>query len=246
MIAATRRWLLGCAALAGLAVLAGCSALEFESSGPEAFPVQGIDVSKYQETIDWPAVRTAGKTFAWIKATEGGDRVDDRFHENFAAAKAAGLARGAYHFYYFCRPVEDQVAWFIANVPADPDALPPVLDMEWNHQSPTCRLQPDRDTIHRDMRTWLTAVEKHYGKRPVIYTTVDFHRDRLQGAFSDYHIWVRSVAGHPTVRYGARKWHFWQHTATGRVAGIRGDVDRNVFYGSRADWQAFVSGSLAP
>lgn len=226
--------------------VAACSAIEIAPEEPDTFPIEGIDVSYYQQDIDWPSVRAAGKTFAWIKATEGGDRFDERFLENFAEAKAAGLARGAYHFYYFCRPVEDQIAWFIQNVPNDPTALPPVLDMEWNHLSPTCRLRPDRATVHADMRAWLTAIEAHYGKRPVIYTSVDFHRDRLQGAFNDYHIWVRSVAGHPSIRYGDRKWHFWQHTATGQVAGIQGNVDRNVFYGSLADWRRFLAGELPP
>ena len=80
----------------------------------------------------------------------------------------------------------------------------------------------------------------------MIYTSVDFHRDRMVGAFEDYHIWVRSVAGHPSIRYGNRRWHFWQHTATGRVDGVAGDVDRNVFYGSAADFSRFLAGTHRP
>lgn len=227
-------------------VAASCALFDYEPPEPEDFAVHGIDVSYYQEAINWTAVRSGGVTFAWIKATEGGDWLDPRFAENYNAAGAAGVARGAYHFWYFCRPVEDQIAWFIQNVPVDPSALPPVLDMEWNHDSKTCRRQPSRTEIHADMRRWLTAIEAHYGKRPVIYTTVDFHRDRMVGAFNDYHIWIRSVAGHPSVRYGTRRWHFWQHTATGRVPGIRGNVDRNVFYGSPRQWQTFLVGQHDP
>ncbi|WP_181705255.1 glycoside hydrolase family 25 protein [Chthonobacter rhizosphaerae] len=232
-------------AAVGLA-LSACALLDFEPPGPEEFPVHGIDVSYYQEEIDWMAVRNAGTTFAWIKATEGGDWLDPKFAQNYMAAGAAGLARGAYHFYYFCRPVEDQIAWFIRNVPVDPTALPPVLDMEWNSESKTCRYRPPRAEVHANMRKWLTAIEAHYGKRPVIYSTVDFYRDRLAGAFGDYHIWLRSVAGHPSVRYGDRKWHFWQHTATGRIPGIRGNVDRNVFFGSPRQWQTFLMGAHDP
>ena len=84
-------------------------------------------------------MRASGASFAFIKATEGGDVLDPRFAGNWAAARRAGLPRGAYHFFYFCRPAIEQARWFIAHVPKDPSALPPVLDVEWNHLSPTCR-----------------------------------------------------------------------------------------------------------
>lgn len=211
-------------------------------TSPDDHAIQGIDVSKYQGPIDWASVRASGVTFAYIKATEGGDRVDDRFAENWNAAKAAGVARGAYHFYYFCRTGAEQAAWFLRNVPADPDALPPVLDMEWNHTSPTCRIRPPADVVRREMATFLRIVEKRYGKRPVIYTSVDFHRDALVGAFETHNFWLRSVAGHPSLKFGAdRSFAIWQHTATGSVAGVTGFVDRNVFVGTPESWQRFAA-----
>ena len=87
------------------------------------------------------------------------------------------MPRGAYHFYYFCRTAEDQARWFIRHVPRDRSALPPVLDMEWNPQSPTCKLRPDAATVRSEMKTFLTMVERHYGKKPIIYTSVDFFDD---------------------------------------------------------------------
>lgn len=226
-------------------VAASCSILDFELPQPEDFPIHGIDISYYQERVNWPVVRRGGTAFAWIKATEGGDWLDPRFRENWALAGRHGVPRGAYHFWYFCRPAAEQAAWFLKHVPKDADALPPVLDMEWT-ASKSCRVRPSRGEVHAEMRTWLTMVEAALGKRPVIYTTVDFYADRIDGAFEDYHLWIRSVAGHPSLRYGERKWHFWQHTATGRVPGVRGDVDRNVFYGTQSDWRRFVAGELAP
>ena len=208
---------------------------------PDDHGIKGIDVSKFQGPIDWAAVRASGVSFAYLKATEGGDRVDDRFAENWAAAKAAGVRHGAYHFYYFCRTGAEQAAWFIRNVPADPDALPPVLDMEWNPQSPTCKRRPPVAEIQREMASFLRIVEKHYGKRPMIYTSVDFHRDALTGAFPQHQFWLRSVAGHPSAKYGSRSFAMWQHTSTGRVPGITGNVDQNVFVGAPADWRRFAS-----
>lgn len=208
---------------------------------PGDFPIHGIDVSKYQGEIDWQAARAGGVRFAWLKATEGGDHLDSMFRVNWERARAAGIPTGAYHFYYFCRPVEEQIAWFKAHVPPAPDALPPALDMEWVPESKTCPKPPPHDQIRRDMRVFLREMELHYGKKPIIYTTVDFHRDVLHGHMHDQQFWVRSVAGHPSTRYGERPWRFWQYTATGRVPGIGENVDRNIFGGSAKEWELFLA-----
>ena len=94
------------------------------------------------------------------------------------------------------------------------------------------------------MKVMLEEMERHFGKRPIIYTSVDFYEAILSdGAFSDYPMWVRSTKHHPSVRYGSREWKFWQYQADGYVAGHRGQVDRNVFYGTREQWEAFLEGA---
>ena len=227
--------------------LSGCSTIETaQEPVTDEFPIHGIDVSKYQGAIDWPAAAKGGVRFAYLKATEGGDRKDDRFQANWDGARAAGIPTGAYHFYYFCRPVEDQIAWFKTHVPPAADALPPVLDMEWNPDSPTCKKRPPADQIRRDMNVFLSEMEAFYGKKPIIYTTVDFHRDVLPGQLGHHRFWLRSVASHPSKKYGDRRWTFWQYTATGSVPGVSGKVDRNVFAGSEAQWQAFLAQSTRP
>jgi lysozyme len=205
-----------------------------------SFPVHGIDVSKWQGEIDWAEVKRAGTAFAFIKATEGGDHLDERFHENWRQAKAHGIPRAAYHFVFWCRPAHEQADWFTRNVPSDKDALPPVLDVEWNGHSRTCPKKIDPDLARRKIATMLNAMEKHTGKRPIIYTDIPFHADVLEGHFKDYTYWLRSVAAEPHERYENRDWLFWQYTTTGRVPGIRGPVDRNAFAGSRAEWQAYL------
>ena len=117
-----------------------------------------------------------------------------------------------------------------------------MLDVEWNGQSKTCPKKLPREEAIAQMKVILAAMEQAYGKRPVIYTSIDFHRDVMQGEFNDYPIWVRSVKCNPALQYGARKWRFWQHTAEGRVAGIKGNVDRNAFNGSAKDWQVWLAG----
>jgi lysozyme len=204
-------------------------------------PIQGIDLSYWQGDIDWQRVSEAGVGFAFIKATEGGDHLDPKFLENWYGAKRAGVARGAYHFVYWCRPAHEQALWFMLNVPSDQDALPPVLDVEWNGHSKTCPHRIPRDKALAKIRTLLDAMQAHTGKRPIIYTDLKFHREVLEGEFTDYHFWLRSTAAPPESVYRNRKWAFWQFTTTGRVPGIAGPVDRNSFNGTRADWQRVLN-----
>jgi lysozyme len=104
------------------------------------------------------------------------------------------------------------------------------------------------DTLHReevlaDMRIMLQEMERAYGKRPVIYVTVDFYQHIMHpNEFSDYPVWVRSVKHSPPVTYPGRRWAFWQYQSDGLVPGIRGKVDRNAFAGTRAQWNAWLQG----
>ncbi|WP_084632910.1 GH25 family lysozyme [Pleomorphomonas oryzae] len=225
--------------------LSACALFDFGPPGPDDYPVKGIDVSYYQDDINWRSVVADNTAFAWLKATEGGDWYDPKFDANWYGAAMAGLPRGAYHFWYFCRPATEQVNWFLQHVPYDPYALPPVLDIEWVN-SKNCPGHPSREAIIPEVRTWLDAIERYYGKRPIIYTSISFYNDRLRGAFPGYFVWIASYKGHPIVRDPSLRWNFWQHTHAGRVAGIRGRVDRNVFNGSVREWQAFLQGQLRP
>ena len=170
------------ALLAALGV-AGCDSDVGTSPypAPTDYAIQGIDVSKYQGDVDWNAVAGSGVRFAYIKATEGGDYLDEKFRQNWELSRASGIARGAYHFAYWCRSAQEQAAWFLANVPNDPSAMPPVLDVEWNPQSRTCPRKLPREQALAMMRTILSAMEQAYGKRPVIYTSVDFPPRRAAG-----------------------------------------------------------------
>lgn len=208
-------------------------------------PIQGIDISKWQGDIDWQAVKAAGTRFVFIKATEGGDHVDPKFIANWNGARAAGIPRGAYHFVYWCRPAHEQVMWFTQHIPRDPDALPPVLDVEWNGHSKTCPKKLPKAEALEKIKLMLAELERHTGKRPVIYTDIPFHEEVLEGELRDYAFWIRSTAAEPSVRYRDRDWAFWQFTTTGRVPGIAGMVDRNSFYGSEKDWQQFASGNIS-
>ena len=208
--------------------------------GPGSHAVHGIDASRWQGGADWAMARANGVNFAWFKATEGSDLVDPSFEANFAGSGAAGIRRGAYHFFYLCGPAEAQARWFIRHVPRAAGTLPPVLDMEWTPFSPTCRIRPPAADIRAEAARFSAVIAAHYGQRPLIYTTPDFYEDnelwRLPNEF-----WLRSVIAHPSDRYPGKAWTFWQYSGTGLVPGISGRVDLNAFRGSEGEWRGWLA-----
>lgn len=198
---------------------------------------EGVDVSRHQGVIDWRALAGDGVRFAYIKATEGGDYVDPRFAANWAGAGAAGVPRGAYHFFTLCRSGAEQAANFIAAVPNDANALPHALDLE--HLGP-CRTRPAMTDVVAQARVFLDAVEARYGRRPVVYTTEEFHELHLAGMQGE-RFWIRSLFARPSVR--ASSWVLWQHHNRGRRRGVSGPVDLNVY---RGDDRAFAAFARAP
>ncbi len=218
--------------------------INFGRASPRDHAVHGVDISRWQGDIDWPKLRSQGANFAYIKATDGGDHLDPMFRTNWKRAKDAGLKRGAYHFFYWCRVASDQASWFIRNVPRDPDALPPVIDVEWNGES-SCKKRPSPEKVREKMQVFMDMLERHYGKRPVIYTAPDFYRDNLRGAFNEYPFWLRSVAAHPSKVYPGRKWMFWQYSGSGLSHGVDGKIDLNVFHGSVNEWHRWTEGGQA-
>ena len=217
--------------------------VEWQGKAPWRYPVHGIDVARFQNDVAWHRVAKSDISFAFIKATEGGDLLDPQFSRNWKLARRAGLVRGAYHFYYFCTPPEVQARWFIKNVPRRGKALPPVLDLEWNPYSPTCRLRPPGRDVRRQVKVFMDILERHYGQRPIIYTTVEFYRQTEIGQMKE-EFWLRSTAQPPEKTFPGQPWSFWQYTGTGIVPGVEGGVDINVFAGSKPEWRRWLKARM--
>ena len=213
--------------------------INFGKSSPKQLAVHGVDVSRWQGDIDWQELRSQGANFVYIKATDGGDHLDPMFKKNWRGAAQAGMKRGAYHFFYWCRTAGEQADWFIRNVPKVEGALPPVIDVEWNGES-RCRKRPSPERVREKMQVFMDRLEAHYGQRPVIYTAPDFYADNLKGAFKDYPFWLRAVAQHPSKVYPGRKWVFWQYSGSGLSHGVDGRIDLNVFHGSEGQWREWL------
>lgn len=207
---------------------------------PEGYDIHGIDVSHYQEEIDWKAVSeaTVGENmiyFAFIRATMGEKRRDKRFEENFDEAKQKGIIRGAYHYFDPTESAEKQAKHFLSVVRLESGDLPPVLDYEV-----TKKLTAEE--IRRGALTWLRIVEKKTGVKPILYTYLKFKQDYFNTKeFDAYPFWIAhySFEHQNEPAYGG-EWKFWQHTEKGRLEGIRGEVDMNVYNGSMFDLQRLL------
>ncbi len=188
------------------------------------YSVHGIDVSAYQGRIDWPIVARNRVRFAFIKASEGGTLRDARFARNWREARAAGVLRGAYHYFQPNRGGQLQADLFVRTVPLAPGDLPPVLDVEATNFH-------DVAVLRREVSRWLRLIEGHYGVRPILYSNHSYYQRYLAGHFDDYPLWL----AHYEVERPAlarSKWIIWQHSDEAHVPGIRGVVDFNVFQGS--------------
>jgi lysozyme len=201
------------------------------------FPLRGIDVSHHQGTVDWTNVADDDVAFAYIKATEANDIVDDQFHTNWDHARAAGLLVGAYHYYSLAYPGAVQARHFLDVVPTSTHQLPPVVDIEYSGNS---KERPDKAAFQQELRAYLTTVTAAFGRSPILYTTYDFYRDYLAPDFANENIWIRDLQRYPRTSM-ISKWTFWQYSSVGSVRGVSGNVDLNVFNGDRTALTALLN-----
>ena len=211
-------------------------ALYGDANYPEGYEIHGIDISPYQGEIDWDELRNNGMIercpvrFVMIKATEGSTRIDDRFKENFYQAREYGFIRGAYHFWSTRSSGRAQAEHFLRQVKLEDGDLPPVLDVEHKAKDQT------PEEFKESVLTWLRLVEKAYDAKPIIYTYYKFKLTYLNDSvFNDYPYWIAHYYV-DSVKYEG-PWKFWQHTDCGRLPGIKGYVDFNIYNGSYYDLQ---------
>lgn len=201
---------------------------------PVDFTIHGIDVSKYQQMIDWDKVqqmkvRNVTLRFAFIKATEGLSRKDPFFNRNWKKARQAGVIAGAYHFFIPGKSGKAQAEHFIRQVELQSGDLPPVIDIEQTYGVPA-------ELLQKRVKEFMECLERNYKIKPIIYTNVEFYRKYLDESFDQYPLWVAHYLqrGRPRI---FRSWSFWQHSETGHVNGIRHQVDFNVFNGDEKAFQ---------
>ena len=208
---------------------------------PKTYPIQGVDVSHYQGTIDWPTVRSAGMQFAYIKASGGVSYQDPSFKTNWDGAKAAGLTRGAYHFYYTEDDPAQQAENFINTVGTlQAGDLVPVLDLEqggYNSKISNADFQAG-------VMLWCQKVEEAMGVTPMIYSDLSFSDVHLNNPeFLKYPFWLAEYRlSSPTLPapWKDDNWKFWQYSGSGTVKGIPNAVDLDCYRGDPSELENLI------
>lgn len=191
---------------------------------PPGYSSTGIDVSHHQGEIDWEElfVNQGFDTlidFVYCKVTEGTDHLDTQWERNRRILNEMGIPNGAYHFFSPKTPPRPQAAHFLEHWNERDIDLPPVLDVEEEGFS-------DEDLIAK-MRIWLTEVERVSGRRPVIYTSLNFYETKFRSQFPGYRFWLAAYSREPLYMSDPEVIH-WQFSESGRLPGIRNMVDLNV------------------
>lgn len=223
--------------------------------------VYGIDISRYQHEIggrvygiNWNAMRITSLgarnnkqmegdinfpvSYIYIKSTQGVTIKSAYYQQDARDARNHGIICGAYHFFSFKATGKEQAKYFLENTEILSGDMPPVLDVEPTDQQ--IEEAGGEERMFNDMRVWLQVVEHSIGKKPILYVSQNFVKTHLVHApdlCQNYQVWIaRYNVYRPDVRL-----LFWQLCYDGRVAGIHGGVDINIFNGYKEQFEEFVS-----
>ena len=188
--------------------------------------IHGIDLSHYQGDVFWETVGENRKmAYVYLKATEGGDRIDDRYEENIRLAKKHGLKVGSYHFFRPKTPQQLQLDNFTTQCRPEEQDLIPMIDIE-------TRSGLSVESFTDSLTIFLQLVEDYYHQKPLIYTGANFYDKYLAGSLSDdYKIMIAQYTDYEPSLIDDRDITMWQYTGKGRISGVNGNVDKSRFMG---------------
>lgn len=215
-----------------LLIVLACALCPFLANAQEGYYIQcedtcnhihGIDISHYQGQVFWEVIGENSKmAYVYIKASEGGDRIDPRYERNIQLAHQYGLKVGSYHFFRPKTNLTKQLENFMTQCrPGDQDLIP-MIDVETKSGLSTSEF---RDSLTK----FITLVEEAYKQKPLIYTFTNFYNAHMQGAIDGYPLMIAQYnAIEPELKDG-RDITMWQYTGKGRINGINGFVDKSRF-----------------
>ena len=194
---------------------------------PDNVQFDGIDISKYQGNINWEELKKQSKIkFVYIKATEGTDYVDPRYHENIRNARKHGFKVGSYHFLSTRSAVTTQFYNFMRTAKREDQDLLPIIDVE--------NLKPwSAQQLRDSLKVFADLIEDYYGCKPLIYTSEKFFTTNLGRAFANYPLFIAKYSNtQPNIGY---KWILWQFADNGLFKAVKGN-------GGRVDMSRFAKG----
>ncbi len=187
--------------------------------------IHGIDLSHYQGEVFWETVGENTKmAYVYLKATEGGDRIDDKYEQNIELAHKYGLKVGSYHFF---RPKTDltrQLENFKTQCLPRQQDLIPMIDIETKSGLST---EEFCDSLFK----FLDMVESAYHQKPLLYTGTNFYNKNLAGKLDGYKLMIAQYSSREPELEDGRDYMIWQYTGKGHIDGINGYVDKSRFMG---------------
>ncbi|MBQ0074084.1 MAG: glycosyl hydrolase family 25 [Prevotella sp.] len=208
-----------------LCMLANTARAQYYECEDTCDHVHGIDISHYQGEVFWETIGENTKmAYVYIKATEGGDRIDPRYENNILTAHQYGLKVGSYHFYRPKTPQELQLNNFVLQCKPSEQDLIPMIDIESTGGLPT---EEFCDSLFK----FLEMVEHTYRQRPLLYTGTNFYNKHLAGKLDRYLLMIAQYTERLPVLIDERDITMWQYTGKGHINGIRGYVDKSRFMG---------------
>lgn len=194
--------------------------------------VLGIDVSKWQGTIDWNAVKSSGISFVVIRCGYRGSSTgvlvkDPMFEANIKGATKAGLKVGLYFFSQAVNEKEavEEASMAIALAKDYKISYPIFIDTEWTSGGRANGIS--KDTRTAVCKAFCETI-KSAGYTPGVYACKSWYQDSLNvSSLNGYKIWLAQYASQPT--YSSR-YDMWQYSDKGKVNGISTNVDMNISY----------------
>src|SRR5574344_593219 len=190
--------------------------------------VHGIDLSHYQGKVFWEAIGENSKmAYVYLTATEGSDRIDEKYEENIEMAHRNGLKVGSYHFFRPRSDLQMQLANFMSQCkPGDQDLIP-MIDIESKGGLETKEFQ---DSLMK----FLKLIEVTYRQRPLIYTFANFYDHYMSGIVDDYKLMIAQYTKREPVLQDGKDILMWQYTGKGSIIGISNFVDKSRFMGKHS------------
>ena len=187
--------------------------------------VHGIDLSHYQGEVFWETIGDNSKmAYVYLKATEGGDRIDDMYEQNIELAHKYGLKVGSYHFFRPRTDLRRQLENFKAQCRPRQQDLIPMIDVETKQGLGTAEFC---DSLLK----FLDMVEVAYHQKPLVYTGTNFYNSYLSGMLDDYQLMIAQYSSREPELNDGKDYLLWQYTGKGHIDGIRGYVDKSRFMG---------------
>lgn len=182
-------------------------------------PYDGIDISSHQGNIDWAKVGNDPYIrFVYIKATEGATYQSPHYRYNVDGAHRQGFLVGSYHYVTSTSPIHEQARNFFMQATRNTQDLIPMLDVEE-------RGQWTRSQLIDSVSLLANLIEKHYGCRPMIYSTIDFYNKNLAPHFNKHPLYIgRYSSSKPVINWDG-KYTVWQFSENGIIPGIDAYVD---------------------